>query len=174
MRRPFVTLTCALITTLAPVALFAQNPPAQQPPTQQPPAQQPPAEQQPAAPKEIRTSFTGESGILLFQIKPDQTAAFEDLASRVKDALAKSEDPVRKQQLAGWTMYKAAEPMGANALYVLHLDPVVKGAEYDLFVLLVEGLGKDYATPENQEMVKKFVDVFAAGPSRLNLTALGK
>lgn len=173
MRRPFVTLTCALITMLAPVALFAQNPPAQQPPTQ-PPAQQPPAEQQPPAPKEIRTAFTGEAGILLFQIKPDQAAAFEDLASRVKDALTKSEDPVRKQQLDGWTMYKAAEPMAGNALYVLHLDPVVKGAEYDLFVLLVEGLGKDYATPENQEMVKKFVEVFAAGPSRLNLTPLGK
>lgn len=164
MRRSLVTTTCALVLALAPVALFAQDPPAQQ----QPPAQQP------AAPKEPGLTFTGEAGVLLFQIKPDQTAAFEDLLARVKDVLTKSEDPVRKQQLTGWKTYKAEEPMGANALYVLHVDPVVKGAEYDLLRLLVEGLGKDYATPENQAMVKKFVEVFAAGPSRLNLTPMPK
>lgn len=164
MRRPLVTSTCALVLALPPVSLFAQDPPAQQQP----------ATQQPATPKEPGLTFTGEAGVLLFQIKPEQTAAFEDLLTRVRDVLNKSEDPVRKQQLTGWKTYKAEEPMGANALYVLHVDPVVKGAEYDLLRLLVEGLGKDYALPENQEMVKKFLDVFAAGPSRLNLTPIAR
>jgi hypothetical protein len=174
MRRPFVTLTCALLT-LAPVALFAQDPPAQQ---QQPPAQQQPptdpAQQQPATPKEPRLTFTGDAGVLLFTIKGDQTASFEELVAKVREALANSEDPVRKQQLQGWKVYKAAEPAAeGNALYVLMVDPVVKGAEYDPVMLVVEALGKEYATPENQALVKKFVDVFA-NVNRLNLTPIVK
>jgi hypothetical protein len=94
--------------------------------------------------------------------------------TKVKDSLMNSQDPVRKQQLTGWQVYRAAEPAaGGNALYVLHVDPVVKGAEYDPVMLVVEALGKDYATPENQEMVKRFVDVFA-NVNRLNLTPLVK
>ncbi len=164
MRRPFVTSTCALLVALAPAVLFAQDPPAQQQP----------APQQPAAPKEPRVAFTGEAGVLLFTIKGSQTAAFEELAAKVKAALAASEDPIRKQQLAGWKLYKAAEatPSG-DVVYVLVADPAVKGAEYDPIMLLVESLGKDYSTPENQEMVKKFVDVFA-NVSRLNLTPIAR
>ena len=169
MRRPFVTTTCALVVALAPATLLAQNPPAQQPPAQQP------APAQPEKPKEPTLTFTGDAGILLFQIKADQTAGFEDLVTRVKDVLSKSEDPVRKQQAAAWKVYKAAEPGTAgNAFYVLVVDPVVKGSEYDLFRLLAEGLGKEYGTPENQAMMKKFVEVFAAGPNRLNLTPVVK
>lgn len=168
MRRSFVTLTCALAVLAAPVALFAQDPPAQQqPPTD--PAQQPPQE-----PKEPRLTFTGDAGILLFTIKGDQVATFEDLVAKVRSALANSEDPVRKQQLDGWRVYKAAEPAAeGNALYVLMVDPVVKGSEYDPVMLIVESLGKDYATPENQEMVKKFVEVFV-NVNRLNLTPVAK
>jgi hypothetical protein len=158
-------LTCALTMTLAPVALFAQDPPVQQ---------QPPAPAQPEQSKEPRLSFTGDAGILLFQIKPDQTAGFEELVTKVRDVLSKSEDPVRKQQLDSWKIYKASEPMAQNALYVLVVDPVVKGAEYDLFALLAEGLGKEYGTPENQAMMKRFVEVFAVGPNRLNLTPIAR
>jgi hypothetical protein len=165
MRRPFVTSTCALLVALAPAMLFAQDPPAQQ---------QPPAAQTPAAPKEPRVAFTGDAGVLLFTIKGAQTAAFEELATKVKAGLAASEDPIRKQQLTGWKLYKAAEatPSG-DVVYVLVADPAVKGAEYDPIMLLVESLGKDYSTPENQEMVKKFVDVFA-NVSRLNLTPIAR
>ena len=175
MRRPFVTLTCALLMTLAPVALFAQDPPTQQPPTQQPPTQQPPTEPAlPEQPKEPRLTFTGDAGILLFTIKGDQVATFEELVTKVRAALANSEDPVRKQQLEGWKVYKASEPAAeGNALYVLMVDPVVKGAEYDPVMLVVEALGKEYATPENQEMVKKFVDVFA-NVNRLNLLPVAR
>jgi hypothetical protein len=170
MRRPFVITSCALAVALAPAALFAQTQPPAQPPTQPPAQQTPPA--QPEAPKEPRLSFSGDAGVLLYQIKPDQTAAFEELVGKVKAGLLKSEDPIRKQQAASLKVYKSNEPMGANALYVMIIDPAVKAAEYDLFVLLVESLGKDYATPENQAMVKKYADAFAAGANRLNLTPL--
>jgi hypothetical protein len=77
---------------------------------------------------------------------------------------------VRKQQLAGWKIYKAAEPSGGNALYVNVIDPAVPGAEYDFFMLLAEGLGPEAGTPENQALFKKYSEVFAAGASRLSLT----
>jgi hypothetical protein len=175
MRRSFVTSLCTLALALLPAAMFAQTPPAQNPPAQNPPAQNPPAQTQPAPagtdkPKEPRMSFNAEAGVFLFQIKPDQTAVFEELVVKVKEALAKSDKPERKQQLAGWKLYKAAEPMGANSLYVFVADPAVKGAEYDLLMLLAEGLGPAAGTPENQELFKKYVNAFAAGASRLNLT----
>ena len=157
MRRPFATTACALMIALAPVALFAQDPPAQQPPAQ------------PAAPQPPKLAFTGDAGVFLIQIKPDQTATFEELMTKVKDALAKSEDPVRKQQATGWKVYKSSEGMGANALYVVVVDPVVKGAGYDPLVIVNEILGKDAGTPENQAMLKKYADAFA-GLNQLNMS----
>lgn len=165
MRRPFVTTSCALLMALAPAAVLAQDPPVQQ---------QPPAQQQPATPKEPRVTFKGDAGVLLFTVKPDQAAAFEELLTKVRDALSKSEDPVRKQQLEAWKLYKANEPgAGGGTLYILVADPALKGAEYDPIMLLVEGLGKEYATPENQEMVKRLAAAFTGGSvNQLNLTPI--
>ena len=169
MRRSFVTSSCTLALALLPAAMFAQTPPAQNPPAQNPPAQTQPAPGT-EKPKEPRMSFTGEAGVFLFQIKPDQTAVFEELVTKVKEGLAKSDKPERKQQLTGWKLYKAAEPSGQNTLYVLVADPAVKGAEYDLLMLLAESLGPAAGTPENQALFKKYVEAFAAGANRLNLT----
>ena len=165
MRRSFVTSSCTLAVALLPATIFAQTP-AQNPPAQNPPAQTQPAPAQ--GTEKPRLAFSGEAGILLFQIKPDQTAVFEELLAKVKDALAKSDKPERKQQLAAWKLYKAAEGMGGNTLYVFVADPAVKGAEYDLFRILSES--PTYASPEIQELVKKSVPAFASGANQLNLT----
>src|SRR4029450_3519237 len=114
-------LTCVLALALASAALFAQDP------------AQPPAAQPPAAPK---LAFTTEAGLLLIQIKPDQTAAFEELIAKLKAGVAKSTDATIKQQLSGFKVYKSAEPMNSNALYVVVVDPAAKGNEYELFQLL--------------------------------------
>ena len=161
MRRPFVTMSCTLALALLPAAVFAQNPPAQT---------QPASAQQPAQPekKEVRLTFASDAGILLYQIKADQTAVFEQLVAKVKEALGKSDKPERKQQLAAWKLYKAAEPAAGNTLYVFVADPAVKGAEYDFFMLLAESAS--YNTPEVQELVKKSVAAFASGANRLTLT----
>src|SRR5689334_8498870 len=122
MRRSVVTTTFLMALALAPAALFAQTPPAgQQPPAGQPPAGQPPAGgQAPAgtapASKEPRLALTSPAAVLLYQIKPDQTATFEEMLGKVKAAMQKSDNPVRKQQLTGWKVYKATEPMNNNAL----------------------------------------------------------
>jgi hypothetical protein len=182
MRRSVNNMIVTLALALAPAAVFAQTPPAGQPPAGQPPAGQPPAGQPPAgqapadaaaAKKEPRMALTAPAGAFMFLIKPDQTAAFEELMGKVKDALAKSENPVRKQQLAGWKVFKAAEPSGANALYLEVIDPAVPAAEYDPLVILAESLGTNAGTPENQELLKKYAGVFA-GLNRLNLTPIAK
>jgi hypothetical protein len=166
MRRSLVITSCTLALALLPAALFAQAPPATTSPAPAP-------AQAPADKKEPRMSFTGNAGVFLYQIKPDQTAVFEELVAKVKEGLGKSDKPERKQQLAGWKLYKAAEPMSNNTLYVFVADPAVKGAEYDLLMLFAEALGPAAGTPENQELFKKYIGAFAAGASRLNLTAVG-
>jgi hypothetical protein len=163
MRRSFVTIliTSCTVALALPAAVAAQTPPAQAAPAQ-------------PEKKEPRMAFTGDSGIFLYTIKADQTAVFEELVAKVKDSLAKSDKPERKQQLTGWKLYKASEPaQGGNTLYVFVADPAVKGAEYDLLMLLAEAMGPAAGTLENQELFKKYIGAFAAGANRLNLTTVG-
>jgi hypothetical protein len=164
-----VISTGALALSLLPAALYAQTPPAQQPPAQQPPAQAQPAA---GAPK---VALTSPAGALLVPIKPDQTAVFEEYVKKLKAGLAASTDATVKQQAGGIKIYKAAEPMGANALFVIMIDPAVPNAEYDLFALLQKTMTEDQQrAPETQEMWKRFAGMFASAPSRLSLTAVGQ
>jgi hypothetical protein len=175
MRRPFVIPTFGLALALVPAVLFAQAAPAQPPAGQAPTTQTPPAGQAttPAQPSAPKLGFTSPSAVLLVPIKPDQTAAFEEFAKKLKAGLAKTTDPTLQQQAAGLKIYKSAEPFGQNALYVIILDPVVPNSEYELFAMLQKTM-----TPEEQraegvaEMWKRFQGAFASGPSRLSLTPI--
>ncbi|CAN5587229.1 hypothetical protein BH23ACI1_BH23ACI1_22820 [soil metagenome] len=172
MRGPFVTSTLALMLALAPAALFAQDPPTQ-PPTQQPPTQ-PPAAELPEQAAEAKVSFTSPAGMLLVQIKPAETAAFEEMAGRIKASIAKAEDPVLRQQGEGLKIFKAAEPFGGNTLYLISVDPVVPGAEYEPFAMILKTMDEDeQRDPATQEMWKRFQSAFAAGMGKLSLTPVG-
>jgi hypothetical protein len=166
MRRPLVT-TCALALALATAALFAQTPPPATPPPAQPPVAAPtPA---PAAPK---VAFTTPAGLLLVQVKPDQTAAFEELVAKLRDALAKTDNAELKQQ-AGFKVYKAAEGMQGNALYVVVVDPAVPNVEYQFLDVLNKTLTDDQKrAPETREMFARFAAAFAS-LNKLNLTPVG-
>jgi hypothetical protein len=182
MRRPFVTLNFALAAALAPALCFAQaapaQPSAQQPPTGQP-ATQPPATQgtapaAPATPTTPKLAFTTPAGLLLVQIKPDQTAVFEEMMGKLKTGLASTQDATLKQQASGLKVYKATEPFGANALYVVTMEPTVPNSEYELFAMLQKTMTPDQLrAPETAEMWKKYAGAFAAGLSKLSLTPLG-
>jgi hypothetical protein len=175
MRRPFVISTGALALALLPALLSAQTPPAQQPPAGQPPAgQQPPAAAEPAKTEAPKVPFTSPSGILLVQIKPDQTATFEEMIGKLKAGLGKTEDATAKQQAAGFKVYKAAEPFGKNSLYVIFIEPTVPNADYELFAMLQKVMTKEeLSAPTTAEMWKKYVDAFGAGLSKLSLTPVG-
>ena len=164
MRRVIVS---AFALALLPAAVFAQDPPTQQPPATAAPA----APAQPTGPK---MTFTGQAGLLLVPIKPDQTAAFEEMAAKLKSSLAASTDETLKAAGSSFKFYKASEPMGANALYVVIVDPAVANSEYDFFMLINKSLTPDQQRdPANVEAFKRWAGAFAAGPNRLNLTPLG-
>ena len=174
MRRPFVISNYGLALALVPAVLFAQAP-APPPAGQAPASQTPPAQtaaQPPAAPK---LALESPAGVLLVPIKQDQKAAFEEFASKLKAGLAKTSDPVLKQQASGLKIFKSAEPFGANALYVIVIDPVVPNAEYELFAMLQKTMTpEELRAPETADMWKRFQAAFASGPSRLSLTPVGQ
>ncbi|MDQ3212714.1 MAG: hypothetical protein M3Q85_08575, partial [Acidobacteriota bacterium] len=191
MRRPFVTMNFACAAMLAPVLCLAQTaaqpttqqPTSQQPPTGQPPTTgQPPATGQPttgqpseqpatsaagqttpATPAALKLAFTTPTGLLLVQIKPDQTATFEEMIGKLKTGLASTADAALKQQATGLKVYKATEPFGQNVLYVVTMEPTVPNSEYELFAMLQKTMTPDQLrAPETAEMWKRYADAFAA------------
>lgn len=139
--------------------------PGQGQPGQATPSSQPPAAQAKAAPQRL---FNGDAGLILNFIKPDKTADFELVMARLKDALMKSDKPERKQQAAGWKVFKAAEsgPNG-SVIYVFMMDPATKGVDYTVPMILNE------ASPtEAQELYKKYAESFASGQNIVNLSVI--
>jgi hypothetical protein len=181
MRRRIAIIICVVAAMVAPAAFGRQNPPPGQPPVapqpttaQKPPSEKPaaaaPAAQPPATaqPPTQALALAAGAGMILSPIKPDQTAVFEEVMRKVKEALAKSSDPMRKQQAAGWTVYKAAEPYQNMTLYVSVVDPSVKGADYNVFEVLQESLGDKAA----RELFERFRNAHASGHNVLNLTTV--
>jgi len=166
---PFSVLTRAV--ALVPAAAFAQttSSTAQTPPAAQAPAAQPPA------PKPPTVAFTTPAGMLLVTIKSDKTAVFEEMVTKLKAGLGKSQDEALKKQGAGIKFYKASEPAaGGNALYVLVVDPAAAASEYDLFQMLSKTMTPDeLRAPEAADMWKKYSEAFVSGMNKLSLTALG-
>lgn len=148
-----------------PTAVVAQEAaPAQEAPPQGAPPAPAAAPAAPQAPEEPRLGFTSDAGMILFQIRPTETANFESVMNRLKAALAQSDNPQRRQQAAGWKMFKSLEqnPDG-NVLYIFAMDPVVPGAEYDATQLLNEAF-----PAEVQELFNQ-LKAAVAGLNRINL-----
>lgn len=101
-------------------------------------------------------TLTGDAAIISILIKPDKVADFESVLAKLKEALSKSDKPERRQQAAGWHVYKSAQPMQGNAVYIMRIEPVVKGAEYDISRLIAEVF-----PVEVQEIFAKYRDAFA-------------
>jgi hypothetical protein len=113
--------------------------------------------------------------MLLVQIKPDQTAVFEEMIGKLRAGLGKVADETLKKQAAGLKVYKSSEPFGTNALYVVLLDPAVPASEYELFTLLSKTMTPDeLRAPEAGPMWAKYQGAFAAGLSKLSLTEFSK
>jgi len=136
-----------------------------------PPAAQAPAPTTPATPAAppavVERVFASDAGVIFNAIKPDQVKNFEIVISRLKEALAASPDPVRRQQAAGWKIFKAAEagPAG-SVLYLFVMDPAVKGADYGVAKILAEAFPM-----EAQDLYKMYIATFASGQTLLNLDA---
>jgi hypothetical protein len=169
--RSFVTSTFALALALAPAAAFAQ---ATTPPAQPPAGQQPPAAAQPAAPAAPKVGFTAPAGLLLVQVKGDQTAAFEEMMGKIKTGVANATDPALKAQAGSWHYYKATEPApGGNVMYIVLIEPAKADTEYQFLEVLNKTLSDDEKRkPETQEMYKRYAGAIA-GMNKLNVTPGG-
>jgi hypothetical protein len=118
-----------------------------------------------AAPPPTRV-FNSGAALIQNTVKADKTADFEMVMGKVKEALLKSEDPIRKQQAAGWKVYRAGEagPNG-SVLYFFVIDPAVKDADYTIGKILAEGFPTDV-----QALYKTFADSYQGGQAPFNLT----
>jgi hypothetical protein len=117
------------------------------------------AAQQPAAPAEPAKpvlTIDSDAAIITLLIKPDKTADFEVVLNKLKEALQKSEKPERKEQAAGWKIFKSSQMAQGNAVYIMRIDPVVKGQEYDITRLIAEVF-----PVEVQEIFAKYKEAFA-------------
>jgi hypothetical protein len=122
--------------------------------------------QEPAAAKPPVLTLDGDAAIVTILIKPDKTADFEAVLNKLKEALGKNEKPERKQQAAGWKVFKSSQLAQGNAVYIFLISPVVKGQEYDLTQLIAETF-----PVEVQEVFAKYKDSFA-GRAITNLSTL--
>jgi len=119
--------------------------------------------QEPAKPV---LTLEGDANIILVLIKPDKAADFETVIAKYKEALGKSDNAKRKEQLAGLTVLKATTPISGNAAYVFRVDPVVKGEEYDITRVIHEVFPS-----ESTDMFNKYKEAFA-GRQIIPLTKL--
>jgi len=151
-----------LVLTLAALPAAAQTPATQTPPAT-PTGAPAPAAAQAAVPASRK--FTTDAGLMFSTIKPDKTADFEMIMGRVKDALSKSSDPMRKQQGLSWRVFKGLETApGGNIVYVWVLDPPVKDADYTITSILTEAFPN-----EAQDLWAKYQACFVSGQTMLNL-----
>jgi hypothetical protein len=110
------------------------------------------AQDAPAAPV---MPLDGDAAVITILIKPDKTADFESVIAKYKEALAKSDKPERKQQLAGMKFFKG--PAAAQGVpYIIVVDPVIKGQEYDITRVVTEVF-----PVEVQAVYQKYKDSFA-------------
>jgi pyruvate/2-oxoglutarate dehydrogenase complex dihydrolipoamide acyltransferase (E2) component len=174
--RPFAVFVANLSAAVAlPAAIpriaFAQAAPPQQPPAAPKPAApvpaaggaQTPSAPPPAVPASRR--FARDAGMILNVIKPDKGPDFEAVMKRIKEALAKSQDPKKKQMALGWRVFKVAETgPGGNLVYVFFFDPPVKDEDYSITDILSQAF-----PTEAQDLWAKFTQCFVSGQTMASL-----
>jgi hypothetical protein len=110
--------------------------------------------------------FGSDAGMVLNFVKPDKTADFEGVMAKLHEALQKSSKPERRQQAAGWKVFRAVEPgANGNVLYVFTIDPAIKGSDYTVSNILAEAFPNDV-----QALYKQYADAYATGQNFVNLT----
>ena len=84
-------------------------------------------------------SFDGEAALWTVAVRPDKTAEFEQVMTRLRAALAKSEKPGRRQQAAGWKVLRLPTALSdGNVAYVHLVHPGVAGADYTVMQILYD------------------------------------
>ena len=98
--------------------------------------------------------FASDAGIMLKFIKRDKTDDFEATVDKLREALARSNNPERRRQAQSWRVFKAIEPAtNGDAVYVFAIDPAVRGADYTVARILAEAF-----PAEAQSLYRRYAD----------------
>jgi len=79
-----------------------------------------------------KTTYSGDMVIAAYAINADKVGDYEKVIAQLKDALAKSQKPEAKQQLAGWKIIKNSMPQPDTSIVFVHVITVVKDADYSI------------------------------------------
>lgn len=121
MRRGRQALATALLTVSTTVLVSAQGAPA------------------PAGPAAAGDYiFRAPAGLLIFHVRPDHVENFEAVMTRLAQGLDGATDDVRRQQRTGWRVFRSEDAPAGTAVYVVMVDPVVPGADYDPVRMMAE------------------------------------
>jgi hypothetical protein len=108
-----------------------------------PPPSPPVAPSAPAAPQPA----PGDLWLVIYSVLPDRVADFEAVARQVRDAIAKSGDPVRQAQARDLRIHRSALPNAEGRhLYFLQIPAVTGDADRSGFDVLIDALLPAQAT----------------------------
>ena len=99
-----------------------------------------------SAPNDPAMVFGSDAGVVLTFVSPDKTDDFDRVLDRFRTVLEESGDPIRRQQSGNWRIFLSPDPGPAGSvLYVSFMEPVLKGANYDMADIMAEELPEDEA-----------------------------
>lgn len=84
--------------------------------------------------------FNADRMLVSVRVAESFATDFEVTMGKVKEVLARSDKAERRQQAAQWKLLKVGTPQDGVITYFFLLERVVKGATYDPFKILGEGL----------------------------------
>jgi hypothetical protein len=104
-----------------------------------------------------KLTFDGDTALWTVAVKPDKTADFEQIMQKMRTALQKSPDPIRRQQAAGWKVMRMTQPLSDGTIAYVHIvHPVVKNADYSIMQTLYETF-----PDERQALYEQYRGAFA-------------
>jgi hypothetical protein len=113
------------------------------------------------APAPQKLTFDGNVALWTMAVKPDKTADFEKVMTKLRDGLLKSDKPERRQQAAGWKIVRVDKPMPDGTIAYVHIiTPTVAGADYTIMQTLY-----DEFPDERQQLYEMYRGAFAANLS---------
>jgi hypothetical protein len=108
-----------------------------------------------------KLTFDGDTALWTVAVKPDKTAEFEQIMQKMRAALLKSPDAMRRQQAAGWRVMRITQPLPDGTIAYVHIvHPVVKGMDYTIMQTLYEAF-----PDERQTLYEKYRGAFAKNVS---------
>ena len=81
-----------------------------------------------------KTTYNADAVIVMYAVNPGKDADYEQVMTKLREALGKSTAPEAKQQLAGWKIVKSQKSLtnDTSSTYIHIISPVVKGADYSI------------------------------------------